>query len=406
MSIGRYRENRTPFSEGPSVHLGTSYNRFIWISPEWVYPMEYYGANWPLLYDRAETCQDQLNPGPPYRTGGPFYLTRYRHTPTLSRAVDIVDPLGSNRYKGRFQVIPQASSSLPTCGYLDTADLSSYGPTGWNKFKPGKPTADLAVFLGELKDFKGMLKMSIKELKNIKGISNWHLAIQFGWRPLLNDLRKFYKTFKSADDALDRLRKYNGRFERRGGTVARESETVEVGTPCDFRPALVSSFYEGYVPTPCYPRMTREFRVWFKAAFRFWIPDMGTKDWKNRAMRTLYGFHVTPAVVWELVPWSWLVDWCTNLGDVLSNLDDGLAENLHAAYAYVMREQKLTLELHQSQSYKTDKGVVRVDHPVLQEWVVKERCVANPFSLGWTLDDMLSLRQLSILAALGVQRFC
>lgn len=405
MAVGRYRTKGGFKMPGtyPDV-IGAHYFVYTWLNPPVsVKQNDVVGPAWPDLHPSWGSVQDITHPGPPYKEGGPFYLISTECSPILTGDMNLRK--GMAEYRGKFYIAPQASDATPMWDYPSTQDLSTYGPTGWRKFKPGKPTAELSVFLAELRDFKSLLKDTVSRLDSIRSAGSKWLSYQFGWAPMLRDLQKFYDTWRNASKKLDRLRKYNGRYERRGGTVAANSETYASSTACYFGPTLSSVFYPGYQPTPSYPVVHREYRVWFEAAYKYWIPGIGTPAWEANATRQLYGLSLTPSVVWELVPWSWLIDWFTNLGDVISNLDDGLAENLTTAYAFVMRQQLVSADLSAQQVFLVDGGQTTLAHSVTQRWVIKERATASPFSVGMTTDDLLSARQWSILGALGAQRF-
>lgn len=140
-------------------------------------------------------------------------------------------------------------------------------------------------------------------------------------------------------------------------------------------------------------------KVWFSARFRYWIPDIGSIQWKRRAKLAYFGLMPSPSMVWELTPWSWLVDWFSNAGDVFSNMTNPIAENLVAKYAYVMGT---------TQRQTACESSVTVGHtPIKYTWTGgftrKQRSAASPFGFGLS-DGDLSARQWSILSALGISR--
>jgi hypothetical protein len=112
--------------------------------------------------------------------------------------------------------------------------------------------------------------------------------------------------------------------------------------------------------------------------------------------------NLTPEVVWELLPWSWLIDWYSNVGDLLLNIVQQPDENRAARDAFLMRTTELNLVLNSIADFKVTLG-----GPFHDTWTVritrKERVEASPFGFGLVGDDF-SARQWSILAALGLSR--
>jgi hypothetical protein len=153
-------------------------------------------------------------------------------------------------------------------------------------------------------------------------------------------------------------------------------------------------------------------RVWYSARYRYFIPEehLQSSLWTKAAKAALFGVLPTPELLWEVVPWSWLIDWFTNVGDIASNLSWTPAENLIADYSFVMKhiEEKVVTtnytffppRITPAYNYKG------VDHTFtrVEKREVKLRAGdLNPFGLGVTLPS-LSGRQLGILAALGISR--
>lgn len=404
--IGRYREREVAWNGGYPAAIGQNYFGYTWLNPVVWVPSgpPTTGAQWPLVRMKRETCDDSTNPGPPYRTGGPLYL--YRYTQTSPDTGQYTFTRGSARYVGRFQLLAQANTLPPGVGWLDTANLSTYGPTGYAKFKPGKPTASASVFLAELRELTRQMRDVVSHLDQARlsgPAGNW-LASSFGWAPMIRDLRNFFETYKKIGKALKHLRDYNGKYEHRGGTVAQGEENYRSDLGCYFFPTLPGQFYPGYVPTPSYVWVYRYFRVWFEATFYYNVPNIGTQEWEARATRALYGIDITPSAVWELIPWSWLLDWFSNFGDFMSAISPSPVGEINLTNAFVMRYNLVTYSIPGKQKILTDSGDTEISHDVTQTWELKERALADPTAIGLTIDDLLSMRQSSILAALAVQR--
>jgi len=114
-----------------------------------------------------------------------------------------------------------------------------------------------------------------------------------------------------------------------------------------------------------------------------------------------------------VLPWSWLIDWFSNVGDVVSNASSNAVDNLTSNYAYVMERIISKRIYHTDNTSKALSGcppwicfgggfVGNCD--TIHEKVTKSRSGSgNPFGLGVKLGD-LSGYQLGILAALGISR--
>lgn len=363
-----------------------------------------------LLWGKGnESIYDHVHVGPPYLRGGPLAHFKIKETHHQVAFSQVGTP--TFRYKGDIMIRRPPSSFLFNWSWDLGDPAAPYGAEGWNKFKPGKPVIDLAQSIAELKDAP---RLMFKRMDSIKNIANNHLAYEFGWKPILSDLRKLATLQQQLAKALAQLRADNGKGVRRGGTItetlATGREVVCNGTPSDI--AKAQSYTHGYfhsgfgakVPY-IYTQYSDELRVWFSARFHYWIPDMGTPQWAKRARRTLMGLEVTPKLAWELMPWSWLIDWFSNAGDVISNLTENAAENLAASYSFVMRQRVRRQDTYGTYTLaKIGGGTVEKSSSHLMEMVQHNRSHGSPygFSIDW---PNFSSRQLGILGSLGIQRF-
>lgn len=403
MFIGSRYRNRSGFGgSAPATFLGTRLGSGVPVN---------YQVNSPY----REECVDGLHPGPPFRSGGGLWLRRARYTHWPSGDDDYFHTLGRS-YSGRFTTgyfgqNPESTGSGPGL-YEPNLVLPSHtgdGAVGWNRFKPGKPYVDLGQAIGELHQIP-TLPTYIARMGFFKNLGSNYLNVEFGWKPFLDDLHKLIRTQVKLYDHFAQLKRDNGKFVRRRGTIE-DFRSEEVTTEVEGGyPTLTSVYYVNpSAPGQRTVTITRTRRRWFSAAFRYWIPDIDEPDGRARAFRKLLGLNPTPSLVWELTPWSWLADWSANIGDIMSNISGNAAENLVARYAYNMSTYTRTDHVRGS---ITVVGARTLGGPLIQrpvtfqaqvERTVKLRTAANPFGFGLSFND-LSDRQMLILAALGVTR--
>jgi len=386
-----------------------------------VHDIPYYAAD-----SEYVTCADVTHKGPPYLTGSGLLIQRAQIKRGLSTSVNWTAGTGRS-YSGSFtdswisqnawqtEEPPTAVSSFLNGNTLPEGDMEALGSSGWAKFNPGKPGASGAQALGELlhDGFPSLIGSQYlgfgrgverleRDARRLKDLGSEYLNVQFGWIPFLNDCRNLYFTYRKLENRLAQLKRDNGRPVRRRGKVTHsESSSVYYESYNTYMyPTLTNEFYTG---SPGHTKVTLDVSdsSWFSARFRYWIPDIGSSQWTRRATAALFGVNPTPSTLWELLPWSWMIDWFTNVGDVIQNMSTNAAENLVAEYAYVMRHYTSVYNVTQTMPVAGSPGSLSVESQVFRE--VKQRTTANPYGFGMTFSG-LSGRQMLILSALGLSR--
>jgi len=259
----------------------------------------------------------------------------------------------------------------------------------------------------------------LAQLLRFRELGSEYLNVEFGWKPFVRDLRQMYDLTKTIDERLAKIRRENGKSIRRKATLE-HSQTLDrygpqgsstpwwgsLGTP------LVTGLPSGRVRTVLDVQVRKTTDVWFSAGYRYWIPDVDSFAWDLRARAALFGALPTPELLWQITPWSWLIDWFANVGDVLSNASDNAVDNLTTRYSFTMmhtvEEWTYSSEVNLEPSYNLD-GSTRnpgCSTHLKTVWRIESKCRiggGNPFGLDVQLKD-LSPYQLSILAALGLSR--
>lgn len=304
-------------------------------------------------------------------------------------------------YHGRFVAVS---------GYAGISNPGSANPDVWGadayaRMKPTKPDFAALNFAIEGREIPEMIKKRFT--RNLRGISSFWLAVQFGWKPLLKDCRELVLLQQKAQHRLKQLIRDNGKPVRRRITL-RDVTSNELQSDSATASCLAPSRTTGhYVGTPRRREIaaTRH-RTWASARFRYWLPP-GPRDivWQRKMMAVIFGFKPSPAAVYNAMPWTWLADWFTNAGEVIENLDAGVANRLAADYYYVMESIERTLTTFSSGKFRDwDTGqIVEVTASREQSVFSKARAHGDPFGFN-TKEENLSGMQLSILGALGMSR--
>jgi len=222
-----------------------------------------------------------------------------------------------------------------------------------------------------------------------------------------------YYLWQSVDKQLGKIIRENGRGINRRATI--EDDSTSVPTSQDFSYPFANvlggppAFFAG--TTSYSSTVTTSRKVWFSAKYRYWIPDVSSSQWDLRARAALFGAIPGPDLLWEVLPWSWLVDWFENVGDVMSNMSLNAVENLVCLHSYTMEhlETKTESTAHVNVA-ASNPGDVFVHPDCDQDFrsVTKteskiRRGGGNPYGLSADISS-LSGGQLGILAALGISK--
>lgn len=258
-----------------------------------------------------------------------------------------------------------------------------------------------------------------RELPNLKRSGEFHLAVQFGWVPVLKSVQNFVLAQSKGQKRLDQLIRDEGRSIRRRAeltppyahTVYTEDYTAETSfSPYGFSPSLSYWEWSGDGTKKAFgtKRWELKSRVWAVGRFRYLLPP-GPRNvtWTRTMRRRLMGSRVTPSTVYNLMPWSWLVDYFTDLGEFVEAVSPGVADRLIADYCYVMQEI-VDESTHIQNAWVTPNIDSEFPSELISatsksRYVSKIRVSGTPFGFGVKQSD-LSLHQLGILGALGLSR--
>lgn len=300
----------------------------------------------------------------------------------------------------------------PTVDLLSTAQRTTFGQRAILNCAPTAPQASAATFIGEL--FAGLPQMIgsglwRSNLKDYREVGSEYLNVQFGWIPFLNDLKKIATNLRKATRILRQLQRDNGRVVRRRFAFPTELSTAYSSfTATNGSPFIgVSPLYLGG-PSPQIHINTRTERsIWFSGAFSYHIPtdsNVFAKLERFDAMaNVLFGSRVTPEVVWNLAPWSWLVDWKMSIGEALGLASRFSEDGLVIRYGYLMVHTKSDSMYSSNPFVNTISGqAIAAQFSTLRS-ERKERFATTPYGFGVDMGS-LSDSQWAILAALGMTK--
>lgn len=389
-------------------------------------------------YREALEARGLVAHGEPDR-GHPFELSR--HT-VMARQLNAgrLDSYDQHWVEGGIPyLVPNWTSSIANDvfrGGMTPGDPIPYQETGLPAFAQSAyarsaPTSvifDAGVFLGEL--LEGLPRLIPDLLTKgdydfFRSIGSDYLNAQFGWIPFV----------KSIQDAATALGRATAQLAQQGERVHRKyaippvlttgyhdatnvTSNVSLGSvnghltrqmkeDLDF-PDAGSSMLYGAPYTGGRIHKMRKVERWFEGEFSsFYKLGFDPTDYFSR-LDQLVKFDITPETLWELAPWSWLVDWNLRIGDSIAANQIAANDRIIMHYGYAM-ERTTYRSLHSLTHAKNVVGSVQytgypanADVSIQTEY--KRRIRANPYGFRVTTPSAFSAGQLAILGALGLTK--
>lgn len=385
---------------------------------KWVYGRPVHNSGGPLNYYHLRTF-----PQPEVQGVGTYYgrdLRPYGFAAVYSGGfVPLSWPHG-------YSIVDYNNASFSGPFSSEYEDPTPYAASAYNRFKPKishfdamqgvlqnlveLPKQLMTTSEGLSDAYKAMVgSKRARDVLMPDNIANQFINEQFGWAPFIGDARDLYRAYNNQDRLMADITRQNGNWIKRGGNVLKEDNIEEYANVSNASgyvyPSLTSDFYRGsgsFVDSHLYSQIERE--VWFDGSFKFYAPEFdslsraGTGTYgKIMQMMHYYGVRISPTVVWELTPWTWLVDWFSNAGDIIDNVTSQVFDRLVSRYAYIMQR---------SRKWVCNDSIIHLQGGDVtcswtQQIVTKKRRAASPYGFDLSNGD-LSVRQKLILGALGV----
>jgi len=187
-------------------------------------------------------------------------------------------------------------------------------------------------FLYELKDFIGMFEFWSLRRSKLDNIANGTLNEEFGWRPFLQDVC----------DLLKALREFRSKFNKwlSQQHIPHVTHYKKILTEDDLVPRLMNFGYDGFlVSSPLAPEPqgtplgTSTVGLSYNLSgtlshlrapewictmkYTYWCPDALKANKELGAFLDAFNVYWDPQVLWNAIPFSFIVDWFFNVGDWL-----------------------------------------------------------------------------------------
>lgn len=370
-----------------------------------------------------------------YNSGGDFYTSRVSPFVHPGHVGSAVWPSGGSEfvYSGPICCQFPTSAEMSSVGYSNPfGNYGSKNESGMQKdgtvaiglCSPTNPASNLGTTLAEsmregIPSLPGIQTWK-RRTELLKGVGSEFLNAEFGWLPLVDEVGKVATAARYHRDIMNSFHEGEGSDTHRSFYFPSQSTSnvISAGREWPMMIGVNTGFLaaDGSLAPERTVSLVRETKRWFEGCFTYASPAQ-TDSWQKALgfgsqADHLFGISLSPQILWELTPWSWAVDWFSNVGFVVRNLTQMGLAGLVLRYGYMMEEsiERVTAEVGDAKfrilndksepKYATTSGS---GSSAGIESVTKRRVPASPFgfSVGW---EGLSPTQLAITAALGITR--
>jgi len=283
--------------------------------------------------------------------------------------------------------------------YPDDATLRNCGSSMFDAFNDQIPAnVSIANFIYELKDLKDLLPKLEKNLLSVA--KNGFLSWNFGWKPMISDLKKLAGLMKSIEARLKWLKANYGkpvsiRFHK-GNAHSVDVSSIPAWTPNWGGPSghIIRYKLEYYYASFAGHGTLVQF-----------LEGLDGPLAKLIAANSALGLDRPLEVFWNAIPYSFVADWFFNIGDILHKVGaqtfTGKWDVSNVTYSW-----KFNAQVGVYQDYWTSNSLKAAGNQSLKlsTYLVKryERKLGCPYGLSnLTGFDSLSSTQQLLLTALA-----
>lgn len=313
--------------------------------------------------------------------------------------------------------------------FITTDDIAS-GKALINSAAPNRPSFNLSVSLAELIS-EGLptlfhLHRLVDRADLARTAGSAYLSVEFGWVPLIADITELAKTLANASAILSNFAKGSGQFIRRkralpqlqrtlifdqSGVNVRNGDATSIHS-YDKSGNLLRSRVGGFSASTAGAVVSVSCSQdrWFSGAFTYYVPEAGQGFFQDLSRfetlgQKLLGYRFTPETLWELAPWSWLIDWLLGIQNNISVATRFQNDGLVLHYGYLMVRDRITVSTLCDIVYHEGPSALNRRKPAYMRTTYdrKRRVKSTPFGFGLN-PSSFTTRQWAILASLGMTK--
>lgn len=328
-----------------------------------------------------------------------------------------------NKPNGEFHSFNPDGTANGVSPFLIPTNDRHFAPLVFSRSNPSRPYVDTGVFVGELKDLPSMMKSvwdsardiyryakrgrSIGEALRLSFIGGAKetfpnadkrfLESSFGWVPFVSDIQKYMNVANVVEKRYHELQKLRstGQSSRRVPL----DDARDVSTGSTVISSVTGRLFEGRKTT---------IQAYARWGVGKWTIDAGGRlsqantieKITSLARDSVMGLTVDSSTAWNLMPWSWLIDWASNTGDWIESSRNIVGASKSSAS--IMTTNTGLIKVQRDVAADGQRLVEGGSYNIqLRD---KSRTIHNSFLLPEMTVEILSSRQSAILGALMTSR--
>jgi hypothetical protein len=192
----------------------------------------------------------------------------------------------------------------------------------------------LAYNIAELKDLPMMLRNTVELLRtpstvlDFKGAGNQYLNYKFGWDSTVSAVKQMLLLPQKIADHVNYL------IERRGLATNYKSSMKGISS-MDSTPGFFYNLVSGESLKSFGVVTRREWSLRCALNLTTHFPTIEVPKLRHELLDAAWGSSLTPGDIYNLVPWTWLVDWFSGIGDYVQLMDTLTFDNSTFNYGFL-----------------------------------------------------------------------
>lgn len=263
-----------------------------------------------------ETCIDETMPRP-YTVDHSLAIEKTVVRPSVitGKTKGLENSTWKDEEYVAFRFTPYSAQDYQSSLQFTAFNSSYYKTLALANASPYKSSLNLPLFLFELRELPSMIRQLGRVLaKQVRAtdVAGGYLAYSFGWAPLVSDLLKLFDLSKD----IENRKAYFRRLEK--GTHVRRSLGTHTVRDTTLNTSTLLSYAFPKTMAQVHGNLTETQKVWFTLNAKLRQPlNMSPSDLHSLSRNQIYGLRFNPSDLWDAIPWSWLIDYFTNIGDML-----------------------------------------------------------------------------------------